>query len=414
MALATARVFNLRTFQSLKIRDYRFHMLSGLFHMACMNMRMVVDGWFVYVLTESEALLGLTLLANAIPPLVLSFLGGTLADRIHRKYIMVVCLTLSSLLSLWIAVSTTAGIITWHYIVISSFIQGCIISFMMPARQSLINEIVGREHLMNAVALNGAVMNVNQISAPAIAGFMVAASGIESVYYMMVGLFLVAAALLLPMRAGNNHNHNPTSSKPRRSVLGDIKDGLMYVRSNQTLLMILILTQITVILAMPFRLLLPVFTEDILAVGPEKLGILVSVSGAGALVSSLIVASMGNKNRGMIFLHTGVLLGASIIAFSISELFWLSLLIMIAAGFGQAARLTLSNTLLQSYTEDAYIGRVMSLFMMQWGVTSLGTFLVAIAAEFVGVQWAVGATGVLLVMVSLYCYAFVPRIRSLQ
>ncbi|MBM3924588.1 MAG: MFS transporter [SAR202 cluster bacterium] len=412
MALATARVFNLRTFQSLKIRDYRFHMLSGLFHMACMNMRMVVDGWFVYKLTGSEALLGLTLLANAIPPLVLSFLGGTLADRAHRKYIMIVCLILSSLLSLWIAVSTTAGIITWHYIVISSFIQGCIISFMMPARQSLINEIVGREHLMNAVALNGAVMNVNQIGAPAIAGFMVAASGIESVYYLMVGLFLVAAVLFLPMRAGNGAKR--PSGQPRRSVMGDIKDGLVYVRSNQTLLMILILTQITVILAMPFRLLLPVFTEDILHVGPEKLGILVSVSGAGALVSSLIVASMGNKNRGIIFLHTGVFLGASIIAFSISGLFWMSLLIMIAAGFGQAARLTLSNTLLQSYTEDAYIGRVMSLFMMQWGVTSLGAFIVAIAAEFVGVQWAVGATGVMLVMVSFYCYAFAPRIRSLQ
>jgi MFS family permease len=412
MALGTARVFNLRTFQSLKIRDYRFHMLSGLFHMASMNMRMLVDGWFVYTLTDSEALLGLTLLANAIPPLVLSFLGGTLADRIHRKYILVVCLTLSSLLSLWIAVSTTAGIITWHYIIISSFIQGCIISFMMPARQSLINEIVGREHIMNAVALNGAVMNVNQIGAPAIAGFMVAASGIESVYYMMVGLFLVAAALLFPMRAGNTRKKDV--SRPKRSVLGDIKDGLVYVRSNHTLFMILILTQITVILAMPFRLLLPVFTEDILQVGPEKLGILVSVSGAGALVSSLIVASMGNKNRGMLFLHTGVFLGASIIAFAISELFWVSLLVMIVAGFGQAARLTLSNTLLQSYTEDAYIGRVMSLFMMQWGVTSLGSFLVAIAAEFVGVQEAVAATGAMLIMVSLYCYAFAPRIRRLQ
>ena len=405
------RGFSLKTFDSLKIKNYRYYFGSNFFQMACMNMQMLATGWFMYILTGSSALLGLTMLANAIPQLVLSPFGGSIADRIPKKYTILAGLIASSALALWIAGSVSFGVIAWHYLVVSSFIQGGIMALMMPARQSFIAEIVGRENLMNAVALNSATMNVTQLSAPAVAGFMVAWTGIEGVYYLMAGLYGLAFLSLLPTRAIVRPADQP--ARPRRGIFVDIKDGLVYVRQNRALTSILLLTLFTVVFSMPFRMLLPVFTEEILEVGPEKLGLLMSISGVGALIGSLAIASFASKRRGMLFLHTGLVAGLAILVFSMTTSYAFALVIMVVAGLAQSGRMTLSNTLLQSYTENAYLGRVMSLFMMQWGVTSVGTFGVSVLAEFIGIQYAFAMTGGLLVATTLYYYAFSPRIRKL-
>ncbi|MDA1096914.1 MAG: MFS transporter, partial [Chloroflexi bacterium] len=231
------RGFSLKTFESLKIRNYRYYFGSNFFQMACMNMQMLATGWFMYILTGSSALLGLTMLANAIPQLVLSPFGGSIADRIPKKFTILVGLIASSALALWIAGSVSFGVITWHYLVVSSFIQGGIMALIMPSRQSFIAELVGRENLMNAVALNSATMNVTQLSAPAVAGFMVAWTGIEGVYYLMAGLYGLAFLSLLPTRAIARPSNQLAHS--RQGVFADIKDGLVYVRQNRALTSIL-------------------------------------------------------------------------------------------------------------------------------------------------------------------------------
>ncbi len=404
--------FSLRTFESLKLRNYRYYWASGFSLMAAMSMSMLASGWFVYKLTGSSALLGLTMLANAIPILSLSPLGGHIADRAPKKVVLTVGMLGFGLVALWIALSTTLDILTWHFLVVSSFLQGVIMSLVMPSRQSIISEIVGRDKLMNAVALNTAGMNVNQIGAPAIAGFIVAAAGIAGVYYLIASLFLLAAILILPLDPKGNPSQN-APKKASTGVFGNITDGFGYVRRNDVLSTVLVLSLFTVLFSMPFRMLLPVFTEDILHAGPEKLGLLMSMAGIGALAGSLVIASLRIQGRGMLFLHTGMVTGLSIIAFTLSTSYAFSLGIMVVTGIGQAGGMALSSTLVQSYTEDAYLGRVMSLFMMQWGVTSLGIFGVSVVAEFVGIRWAVGATAVALVAVTLAYYIFSDRIRKL-
>ncbi len=405
------RRFNVRTFESLKVRGYRFYFFSSLAQMAAMNMQMVVNGWYVYKLTDSASLLGLTMLANAIPMLGLAFLGGVMADRMPKRLLIGLGMVATSLLTLWIALSISAGIITWHYLLVNSFLQAIVWALVMPSRQAIVPELVGRDKLTNAIALQNTGMNFMQIGAPAIAGFMVAGVGIGGVYYLMAGLFLLAAALSLPLpKAVDNSSLRP----PRRSVLGDIGDSLGYVRRNKPLLAVLTLSLFTVLFSMPFRMLLPVFTEDVLEVGPDKLGILMSVSGVGALVTSLAVASIRDKGRGMLFLHSGIVTGLSIIAFSLTSSYWVAMAIIAVAGVGQAARMALGGILVQSYTDSAHQGRVASLYLMQFGLTSLGTFGVSVAADFVGVQWAVGTTASFLVLLTLFCYAFAPRIRRLD
>ncbi len=406
------RRFGVRTFESLKVRGYRFYFFSSLAQMAAMNMQMVVNGWFVYKLTNSTSLLGLTMLANAIPTLGLSFFGGVMADRVPKRLIVGLGIVATSMLTLWIAASVSLGIITWHYLLVNSFLQAIVWALMMPSRQAIVPELVGRARLTNAIALQNTGMNVMQIGAPAIAGFMVAGVGIGGVYYLMAGLYLLSAILIIPVpKVGMAEG---PLRPPQRSVLGDIGDSLGYVRRNKPLMAVLALSLVTVLFSMPFRMLLPVFTEDVLEVGPDKLGILMSVSGVGALVTSLIVASIKDKGRGMLFLHSGMVTGLAIIAFSLTTSYWIALAIIGMAGVGQAARMALGGTLVQSYTDNVHQGRVASLYLMQFGLTSLGTFGVSIAAEFVGVQWAVGTTASLLVLLTLYCYAFSPRIRRLD
>ncbi|MBI4236406.1 MAG: MFS transporter [Chloroflexi bacterium] len=408
---APRRRFSLRTFRSLKLVNFRYYMASSLFQMAAMNMQTMASGWFMYKLTGSAALLGVTMLANAIPQLLLSLAGGIIADRASKKAVLLLGLVASSLIVLWIAISTSLGIITWHYLVVSSFLQGTVMAMMMPARQAMVPELVGRDNLMNAVALNMAGMNMNRLGAPALAGFIIAGAGVEGVYYLMAALYLTAAVLALPLRQAAT---GIAQGWTRRNVLGDLKDGLTYIRDNRNVAAILVFTLLGVVLSMPYVALLPVFAESVLRVGPQGLGLLMSASGLGAVIGSFYIASRGSKGRGMLYIHTVLLTGVALLAFSASGSYALSLVILVAVGLGQAGRMALNNILLQSYTEDAYLGRVMSLSMMEWGVTSLGSFVVALIAQVVGVQWAVGGTSALLVMTALYYYAFSPRIRRLD
>jgi MFS family permease len=165
---------------------------------------------------------------------------------------------------------------------------------------------------------------------------------------------------------------------------------------------------------MPYYVLLPIFTEDILMVGAGGLGILMSVSGAGAIIGSIVLASLPNKKRGLMFLIGNLILSLSLIGFSFSGTWHLSLALIVIVGLGDTARMALGNTLLQYYTEEEYQGRVMSIYVMQFGLMGFGAFGAGLLTEVVGVQWAVGGLAAVLVPVTLLVIAFVPHLRRLD
>ncbi|MBI4282779.1 MAG: MFS transporter [Chloroflexi bacterium] len=407
-------LFNLRTFESLKIRNFRFYLISSIAQMTPMNMQMTASGWFMYKLTGSVALLGVAMLVSAVPQLALSFVGGVFADRVSRKAILIAGQLATMVLMLWVGLFAHLGIITWYHLLINAFLQGAIMALMMPARQSIIPSLVGRDNIMNAVGLNMAGMNLNRLGAPALAGFLIAAFGIHYVYYLMGILYFVAALLILPLRLQAPEVPNGgMGGMVKRSVIGDVVLGLAYARDNKDVRAILILTLLTIFFSMAYFVVLPVFTEDILKVGPQGLGLLISGSGVGALIGSLVIASMPNRGRGLLFLHAAAVTGVGLFFFAWSTHYYLSMVILAFVGLGQAWRMSLSNVLLQAYTEDAYLGRVMSLMMMEWGLTSLGGAAVPIIGEFIGIQLAVALSAVFLVLVALFYYAFSPRIRRM-
>ena len=404
----------LRTFSSLKNPVYRLLFVGMIGQMASMNMQLMAASLLIYRITDSATLLGLMALAFAGPMLLFSLFGGIIADRIQKKYVLLGGQLLSVVVSLIIALSLTLGYLSteyggsWWILVVAAVCQGTVIALMMPSSQAILHEIVGGEQLLNAASLNAFAMNGFRILGPALAGFLIDAFNFSAVYYLMTGLYLMSAFFISRMPFTGK------TSSAGESVLSDIKKGLNYVRHEITILTILLFSIISVVLAMPYVHLMPVFIEDVLQVGASEMGILMSASGVGAIIGSLILASLPNKKRGLLFVISSLCSGMALVGFAFSRSWYLSLLLLAFVGLGQSGRLALGNTLLQYYSKAEYRGRVMSILMMEIGLMSLGAFGAALLTETIGVQSSIGGFAFTLVLVAIFTLAFVPRLRKLN
>lgn len=409
------RIFGGRqTFRSFKNPVFRLYFVAMAGYMAPMNMQIIGRSLLVYRITGSAAILGVMSLAFAVPMVCLSLFGGVIADRMSKKNIIVAGTMGSALASLGVALALTLGYLSpespgsWWILAVAAALQGIIVALMVPSRLAIIPEIVGREELLNAVSLNTMEMNGLRMLAPALAGFLVEGFGFGTLYYVMTGCYLMGAVIFSFMpRTGR-------AATPGPNALTHIKEGLNYIRHNNTILLILFFTVFAVVLTMPFYLLMPIFTEDILMVGAAGLGILMSVSGAGAIIGSLVLASLPNKKRGLMFLIGNLVMSLAVVGFCFSGSWHPSLALIAIVGLGDTARMTLGNTLLQYYTDEEYRGRVMSIFVMQFGLMGFGAFGAGLMTEVVGVQWAVGGLAAVLIPVTLLVIAFVPRLRRLD
>ena len=408
------RLDNIHTFTSLRNGNFRLYFIGMIGQWGSMNMGMLARSWVVYEISDSGIVLGLAALANAVPMILLSLWGGAIADRLHKKYILIVAMLASAVVSAAVGVTLSVGYLSdtvpgsWWILIAASVLQGGIMGLMMPARQSIIAEIVEPQDLMNAVSLNMMGMNTFRILAPAATGFMMAAFGFAAIYYIMGGLYAFGAVCImyLPRTAQKLSSGG--------SAWRDIIDGFSYIRREKTMLHILVFTLIGMICGMPFMQLMPMITRDILHVGESGQGILMSVSGVGAIVGSLALASGFRHRRGLTMIVTGLVNAIALAFFGFSQMWWLSLLTVVFVGFGQTGYRAAGNTLVQHYTEPEYRGRVMSFIMMGIGFSSLGTFFAGILAQGFGVQWAIGGLAVLFAIVSVGYLMFSDRLRNLD
>jgi MFS family permease len=407
-----------KAFASFKNPVYRLYYLSMVGHWSSMNMQMLARNLLVYRISASGAILGVLALANAIPMILFALPGGVMADRIQKKTVIQICQVASIIVSL----ATTLVLVfdylspehpeSWWVLAVSAVLQGAIMGFMMPSRSAIISEIVGPEHLMNAISLNNLGMNVFRILSPALAGFLVDVFDFWVVYAIMTAMIVMSWVCILFVP--------PTSEKTAAgggNSLTDVLESWRYLRSEKTIMFVLLFTVTATILGMPYSQLLPMFTEDpnILNMGSgTSMGVLIMVSGIGAMIGSLILASLSNRKRGLIMLYAALIMSVALVAFSFSEIWYLSLFLIIFIGFGSSGQMALGNSLIQYYSDAAYRGRVMSFFMLGFGFSSLGAFFAGILAEGVGVQWAIGSLAIALVIITLLSLTFVPRIRRLD
>ena len=398
-----------QTFSSLANRDYRNLWLGMLLMMGAMQMLMLVQSYLIYDLTGSPSLLGLINSSFAIPLLILGLFAGATADRLEGKQIILIGQSGSTLSALAIAVFIATGTVTWVHLLVGSMVLGACMSFLMPARQAIIPQIVGEENLTNAMALNAAGMSATTLLAPALAGAVYAARGPAFTFFVISALFFVSVLLtgLLPKLNG-------AAGRARSSMAGDIGAGLSYVRRSPLVMVLMITGLATALFAMPFRMLMPIFVVEIYGRGPDAMGLMVSGLGLGSLAGALVIATMGAWRRGQMLIAGIFVTGIGLILVALLPFYAVALGLMVLMGLGDGARMTLNQALIIEVTDPPFRGRVMSMFMMNFALMPLAVLPAGVAAEFLGGQIVVGVLAALLLASGVLILFTQRRLRDIK
>ncbi len=396
--------------RSLRHRQFRWIYASNIAFFFAMNGQMVVRSVLTFDLTGSPLALGIVNLAVALPMLIVSPFGGVMSDRLERKKVIVTgqALLLAGevvVLGLYVA----GALVFWHLIA-TAFFMGCIFPFVMPARTAIVANVVGREGLPNAMALQMSGMNAARVVGPVTAGFLIWLIKIEGAY--TVAIVLYSLALLAIMRIDRSP---PDPNRVHRSVMGDLVDGIRYVAGDPPVRTLMLLGIVPILLAMPFQSLLVVFAEDVWDVGSRGLGLLQAAAGLGGVMGSVYVAFHSDNDR-RLRLMVASLLGfcGTLLLFALSPWFLLALPVVLVADIFASIFQTLNSTAIQVLIPDHVRGRVMSLMMMTFGLTPLGTLPVSAMAEAWGAPVAVGLASVATLAISLLFFALSRPLRSID
>ena len=406
------------TFAAFEIINYRWFFAALCGNFAAMNIQMFIRGWLVFEITGSYEKLGWMTAAGGLVGLVAAPLGGVVADRVkQKKTILQLAGIANALITLGIAALIFQGILIFEHLLISSILQGLVMNAMMPARQAFTKDVVGLDRLTNAIALSTSGMNTARLLLPGLAGGLVAALGggngnidpAKWVYLTMAALYVWSASVITLIQVEDR----APDDESQGSILSDLSSGFKYVLRTPIIAMLLGCNFLMVFFSLTYFMLLPGFAKDVLNAGPDDLGLLISLSGIGSLLGSLYVASFGNRKRARLLLIGGLLMGVSLLGFAWSTHFWLSIVLLTVVGFGQASRMSLSNVLIQSYVDDDFRGRVMSIYMLEMAFLSIAIYPISLFADYFGPQWAVGLSAMGLVLLILILFQ-IPQYRDLD
>jgi MFS family permease len=343
-------------------------------------------GWLVYTLTGSAAHLALVSASRAIPLLFFGLWAGVLADRMSRRRLLMASQSLNVVLNLILAALIVSGSVEVWHIYLTGFLAGIGMAVQQPARQSIIPTVVPREDLQNAVVLNSGTLNIGQAVGPALGGLLIAGVGMGSTYFVQAGLFVAACLFTFSMEDSLQHVKQRTKDE---SMLQSLRAGIAYVRTNEVVLMLLMLALVPMFFGNPYQSLVPLFAADILDLGEERTGLLMAATGIGSVISLVVLAAMPPfQHQGRFLVVAATLYGIAIMLFASARVFWVAAAVLLLAGFTRSSYRAINHSTLLTETEDAYRGRVNSLYLMDRGLVPLGTVLLGLMAELLGPSMA--------------------------
>jgi MFS family permease len=400
---------HLPMFRSLHNRHFRWFWVGRLASSATMQMGSVAQGWLVYELTGSAFALGWVSAGWSVATTFLSLYGGVISDRLEKKALLVWTRVFMVVNTLAIVALILSGVIQVWHLAISSLLNGVLFAIMMPAQNAYLSELVDRRTLLNAVSLNSVGMGLAGIFSASLAGFVIELVGVQGVYLLMAGLYGVVIWALA--RLPNTGRTDPNG----RSAWSDLCAGVRYLRVCPILVPLLGMVFARGLFAMPYSTFMPKYAEDVMGLDAAGYGMLASAPGVGGLISSLVLASLGDyRGKGRILLVAVMAMGVSLVLFSQTRSLAVALALLAVVGAASNACMVANQTLVQVSCEDAYRGRVMSMYMMMFGVTQLGTIPAGAIADQVGVAWVIGAQGVLFALVGVSMFFLQPRVRRLD
>jgi len=364
-------------------------------------MQNVAQGWLVLQITNSPFLLGLVSMLGTLPVLIVSPIGGALADTLNKRTVVILTQVTAMTLAFILATLVLTKQVQYWQIVILASTLGITMSIDAPTRQSFVVEMVGKKDLLNAIALNSSIFNLARIFGPAFAGLIISAIGIVLCFYINGISYLAVIAGLLLMRG----NFSP-AKKQRAPVIKDIRDGFSYARRDKRIMALITLVAISSIFIMPYAMLMPVFARDILHVGPRGLGILLSAAGIGALTGALSLAVFSNyKKKGRFVLVGSIVFTIAAILFSFSNSYNISLLLLLFVGWGMVTQNASINSLLQTMAPDHLRGRIMSLYVLFFmGMMPFGSFQAGLLADHFGAKMALRIGGVIVACIIYFIF----------
>jgi MFS family permease len=394
------------TLRALRHRNFQLFFSGQMISLTGTWMQSVAQAWLVYRLTKSPLLLGSVGFASQIPVFLFAPVGGITADRTNRQRLVIATQTASMILAGILAFLTLTHIEVWHIFVLAGLL-GVVNAFDIPGRQSFLIDMVGKEDLMNAIALNSSMFNGARVIGPAVAGILVAKIG-EGWCFAANAISYVAVIIgLFMMRVDS-----PARST-EHSPLEDIVEGFRWVSQTRIIRALLLLIGLVSLVGMPYTVLMPVFADKILHGGARGLGILMGATGVGALFGALtLAAKTGVKGLGRWVAITCAGLGISLVCFSYSTSFWLSAALLLPAGYSMMLQMACSNTLIQTMVPDQLRGRVMSLYsMMFMGMAPFGAFFGGALAHRFGAPITVASGGVACILGAIWFGRALPELR---
>ena len=382
-------LWKFRTLRSLRHRNFRLLLEGALISSSGDFMQNVAQSWLVWQLTRSPVALGVVAFFDTLPRLLVGAVGGAIADRFDRRRVLMITQSLAMIQAViyWLAVEF--NVIQFWHIAVLAFFLGVVNTINQTARQSLVNSLVPKDELLNAIGLQSSVFNFSKILGPTAGGLIIAWIGIANCFLINAVTFV---ALLFNLYLMDLPPWEGRADK--QSIWDDVKEGFSYLRSNRRLLWIVALSYVIATFGAPYNRFLPMFATNILRVGPSGFGLLMSAPGLGATIAALCLASVSKLRVGTRSISSSALgFALAITLFAFSQQFFLSLTFLAMVGFCQIAARALTNTVIQTDTPSHLLGRVLSLFFMDRGLWSLGSVLIGTAAAVIGIDWTFAACG---------------------
>jgi predicted MFS family arabinose efflux permease len=400
-------------FRALSHRNYRLFWIGAFLSNVGTWMQAVAQGWLVLQLTNSPFWLGLDAFMATAPGFVFTLVGGVFADRIDRRRLLLYTQVVAGLAALALAALVATSVVNRWMVLGFSFVTGCCMSLASPSYLALTYDLVGREDLANAIALNSTQFQLSRVVGPALAGVAFRVFGLAGCFFANGLSFIAVVASLWMVRMERRSNAVGPSEK-RRAIWRDVAEGLSYVRSRPRVSSLLLLAAVNSFFGAPYFSLVPIYARDIFHLGETGLALMMGTAGGGAFCGALLVAYLGDfRRKGWLVLGGAILFGICITGFALSSHLMWSLTFLFGLGFALVCSIAITNTLLQKLVTDEMRGRVMSMFMLSFiGTMPIGTLLAGTASNHYGPQRTLAVGGLVVTIVGISVLIFNRRLRE--
>jgi len=405
-------------FRAFSHRNFRLFWTGAFLSNVGTWMQAVAQGWLVLELTNSAFWLGLDAFMATAPAFVFTLLGGVFADLLDRRRLLIYTQVVAGFSALGLAMFVWTGAVNRWIVLGFSFVTGCCMALASPSYLAMTYDLVGREDVANAVALNSTQFQLSRVVGPALAGFGFRLFGLAGCFFVN-GLSFIAVVVSLGMvrlEPGMPGREAPShSAKDQRALWRDLLEGFRYVRNRPRVFSLLMISAVNSLFGAPYFALIPIYARDIFHLGATGLAWLMGTAGAGAFCGAALLTILGDfRRKGWFVLSGSLAFGISVMAFALSTRLTLSYLFLFSLGFSIVTSIAAANTLLQQLVTDQMRGRVMSMFILAFmGTMPIGNILAGSASHRFGVPHTLAAGGFVIVIFAITMTVFNKRLREL-